>query len=205
MEITTGINAIFILELIGAVAFAMSGATVAIREKMDLLGICILGITTAVGGGIVRDIILGITPPTAFQKPVYATTALIASLLTFLLVIRKKINIEGWFFWIMDSIGLAVFTISGALVGVSYGNAFLIVFVGNITGVGGGVIRDLFANRKPVIFQKDIYATASLIGAIIFVLLLKFNQYAAAIIGGIAVFVLRILAIKFEWGLPKVE
>jgi len=152
MEITTGINAIFILELIGAVAFAMSGATVAIREKMDLLGICILGITTAVGGGIVRDIILGITPPTAFQKPVYATTALIASLLTFLLVIRKKINIEGWFFWIMDSIGLAVFTISGALVGVSYGNAFLIVFVGNITGVGGGVIRDLLGSR--LFFKK---------------------------------------------------
>lgn len=199
------INIIFILELIGTVAFAVSGATVAIEKKMDLLGISILAMTTAVGGGIIRDIVLGITPPSAFQKPIYAITAFITSLLIFLPLVRNKIDENSWFYHIADSIGLAVFTIVGALAGVSSGNAFLIIFVGTVTGVGGGVIRDIFANRDPVIFQKNIYATASLIGATVFVLLFKSNAYLATLIGGIVVFVLRVLSIKFEWGLPTVK
>jgi len=200
---TMEIDVILILELLGTVAFAISGATVAIQKKMDILGVCILGMTTSVGGGIVRDVILGITPPTAFQQPIYAITALIVSILTFLPAIREKINTDGWFYWFIDSLGLAVFTIVGALAGVPSGNVFLIIFVGNITGVGGGVIRDIFANRNPVIFHKNVYATASLSGAVVFVSLFKFNQYAAAIIGGVVVFVLRLFAVKFKWDLPK--
>ncbi len=199
------IDLILVLELIGTIAFAISGATVAIQCKMDIMGVCILGMTTAVGGGIIRDVILGITPPTAFQQPIYAMTALLVSLLTFLPMIRKKLDMNGWFFLAIDSIGLAVFTIIGALAGASSGNAFLIIFVGNVTGVGGGVLRDVFASRNPVIFQKNVYATASLAGAILFALLYKINLNAASVIGGAVIFVLRILAAKFEWHLPKAE
>ncbi len=199
-----GNNIIFILELIGTVAFAISGADVAIHHKMDLLGVCILAMTTAVGGGIVRDIVLGKTPPSAFQHPVYAITALITSLLIFILYHQGTINMDQWFYSFIDSLGLAVFTIVGALTAVESKNAFLIIFVGTITGVGGGVMRDIFANITPVIFQQNIYAVASLIGASIFVLLYKFNKHAASIIGGLAVFVIRMLAIKFKWALPKV-
>ena len=172
---------------------------------MDLLGVCILGMTTAVGGGIIRDIILGVTPPVAFRQPIYAVTALITSILIFLPAIRNKVDANGWFYWLIDSLGLAVFTVVGASAGVPSGNAFLIIFVGSITGVGGGVLRDIFADRKPVIFQKNIYATASLAGAIVFVLLIKANQQTATLISGIVIFVLRLFAIQFEWNLPKAK
>ncbi|MDI9470615.1 MAG: trimeric intracellular cation channel family protein [Bacillota bacterium] len=199
------IDFLFILEMIGTMVFAISGASVAIQEEMDLLGVSILGMTTAVGGGIIRDIVLGITPPTAFQHPFFAVTALIISLMVFLLGRRNAIDIDSWLYSIIDSLGLAVFTITGALTGVSSGNTFLIVFVGSITGVGGGVLRDVFANRKPVIFQKHVYATASLAGAIIFAVVSQFNQYMAAVIGGSVIFILRILAFKHKWDLPKAE
>lgn len=199
------IDLILVLELIGTIAFAISGATVAIQCKMHLMGVCILGMTTAVGGGIIRDVILGITPPTAFQQPIYAMTALVISFLTFLPAIRKNLDMDGWFYWTIDSIGLAVFTIIGALAGAPSGNAFLIIFVGNVTGVGGGVLRDVFASRNPVIFQKNVYATASLAGAILFALLYKSNLNAASVIGGAVIFVLRIFAAKFKWHLPRAE
>ncbi|MFD0965807.1 trimeric intracellular cation channel family protein [Seminibacterium arietis] len=199
------INIVIFLELIGTVAFAVSGAKVAIQEKMDLLGICILGVTTAVGGGIIRDIILGITPPAAFQQPIYITVALIISFLTFLLDDKKIFNINNRFYSFIDALGLAVFTIVGALAGVSSGNMFLIIFVGTTTGVGGGVMRDVFASRNPIIFQKNVYATASLIGVIAFTLIQKYNQNLAAILGGTIIFFLRALALKFNWELPKAK
>ena len=93
----------------------------------------------------------------------------------------------------------------GALAGVWSRNAFLIIFVGNVTGVGGGVLRDIFTDRNPVIFQKNVYATASLIGAVIFVILSEVNQYSAALVGGTAIFILRVLAVKFKWDLPKIK
>ncbi|MDI9498821.1 MAG: trimeric intracellular cation channel family protein [Bacillota bacterium] len=199
------IDFVFALEIIGTIVFAISGASVAIQEKMDLLGVCILGMTTAVGGGTIRDLVLGITPPAAFQHPFFALTALVTSLLVFLFARQDVIDLDGWLYTISDSLGLAVFTITGALTGVSSGNPFLIVFVGCITGVGGGVMRDVFANRKPVIFQKHVYATASLAGAVVFAVLSQFNRYSAAAVGGAVIFILRILAYKNKWDLPRAE
>lgn len=199
------IDLILILELIGTIAFAISGATVAIQSKMDILGVSILGMTTAVGGGIIRDVVLNITPPSAFQRPIYAITALVISLMTFLPAIRKKINVDSWAYWFIDSLGLAVFTIVGALAGVPSGNAFLIIFVGNITGVGGGILRDVFANRNPAIFHENFYATASLIGAILFALLYQSNQYAASILSGVVIFALRAFAATYKWNLPRAK
>lgn len=197
------ISIIPILEFIGTIAFAISGAMVAMQRRMDLLGVCILGMTTAVGGGVIRDLVLGVTPPLAFRQPIYALTALLVSFMVFLPFVRQHIRDNGWCYWLIDSLGLAVFTVVGASAGVPTGNPFLIVFVGSITGVGGGLLRDLFAGREPIIFQKNIYATASLAGAVAFVFLLPFGSHAATLMGGCLVFVLRMLAMVFRWDLPR--
>lgn len=152
---------IFIMEMLGTVAFASSGAMLGIERKMDIFGVNVLGVTTAVGGGIIRDLILGINPPVTFLHAVYAFAAVITSTLLFLAVyIRNQVfsgNIARWYDRIMllcDTIGLGIFTVVGSYAAVAAGyqdNHFLVVFVGVITGVGGGVIRDMMAGTMPYI------------------------------------------------------
>ena len=165
---------VFVLELIGTVAFAVSGAIVGIKKQMDLLGVIVLGVCTAVGGGIVRDLILGITPPATFQDPVYTLTAAAVSVLMFLPHVRARVGRHEPVFdrllLVMDAVGLGVFTVVG--VQCAYRQAehytlFLTVFVGLITGVGGGVLRDVFSGERPYIFVRHFYACASIIGALI--------------------------------------
>lgn len=197
-------NAIFIFEIIGTVAFAISGACVAVSKKMDIFGVVILGTTTAVGGGIIRDLILGIVPPSAFQKPVYALVAIVVSIVVFMPKIRgiaEKQN--GPLLLTMDSIGLAVFTVVGVRAGMPEGNIFLAVFVGALTGVGGGIMRDLFAGNSPYIFSKHFYASASLIGAVIAALCWRYGAAVSMLAGGIPIVILRLLAAKYRWRLPK--
>jgi len=193
----------FIFDMIGTVAFAISGALTAIRKKMDIFGVAILGMTTAVAGGIIRDLILGITPPAAFVQPVYALTAIAVSLIMFIPAIRKAISHLESVLLVMDSIGLAIFTVTGVNAGMAHHNLFLTVFVGTVTGVGGGVLRDLFAGNRPYIFVKHFYACASIIGSLISALLWNFNEVLAVIAGMAAIFILRILAAIFKWSLPK--
>ncbi len=193
----------FIFEIIGTVAFAISGALMAIRKKMDIFGVAILGMTTAVAGGIIRDLILGITPPTAFVHPVYALTAIGVSLIMFIPAIRKALSHLEAVLLVMDSIGLAAFTVTGVGAGMAFHNLFLTVFVGTVTGVGGGVLRDLFAGNRPYIFVKHFYACASIIGSLISALLWDINELLAMIAGMAAIFILRILAAVFKWSLPK--
>ena len=138
---------VFVLELIGTVAFAVSGAIVGIKKQMDLLGVIVLGVCTAVGGGIVRDLILGITPPATFQDPVYTLTAAAVSVLMFLPHVRARVGRHEPVFdrllLVMDAVGLGVFTVVGvqcAYRQTEHYTLFLTVFVGLITGVGGGVI-----------------------------------------------------------------
>ncbi len=207
---------LFIFEIIGTIAFAISGALAAMDSDMDLMGITVLGITTSVGGGIVRDLTLNIAPPNAFRQPVYV---LISVATIFVLLIGVKI-------WksseklpkiltphlitlvnISDAIGLAAFTVAGANVAISRGfgnNLLLVIFVGMVTGVGGGVIRDLFTMKKPAIFVKHIYAFASFVGAIIyFILRIYLNgKLAMAIAAGIIVFI-RYISAKYKLSLPK--
>ena len=193
----------FVLEIIGTVAFAVSGALAAIRKKMDIFGVVILGMTTAVAGGIIRDLILGVTPPAAFVEPVYALVAVGVSLIIFIPAIRKALSRLEAVLLVMDSIGLAIFTVIGVRAGMQYHNLFLNIFVGTVTGVGGGVLRDLFAGNRPYIFVKHFYACASIIGALICSLLWNFNSLIAMICGMGSIFVLRILAAVFKWSLPK--
>lgn len=203
---------IFVFEIIGTVAFAVSGAMTGLKNKMDIFGVMILGVVTAVGGGVIRDLILGITPPGMFGKPVYAVVAMVTAVITFLPAVRRLLTknqrVHDFVLLILDSLGLGVFTVVGIQtayrVSSGYG-AFLIVFVGVITGVGGGVLRDVLAGERPYIFVKHIYASASIAGAIACVLLWSVNSTAAVVVGAVLVFVIRLLAAHFRWSLPKAE
>ncbi|MGI6579022.1 MAG: trimeric intracellular cation channel family protein [Saccharofermentanales bacterium] len=206
----------FILEMLGTIAFSISGAVAAIDSNMDLLGITMLGITTAVGGGIMRDVTLGVVPPNAFRQPIYVTVA-------FITIIIFLIGIKIWnhfrpipevitshlktLFNISDAIGLGAFTMTGANVAINSGhsdNLLLIVFVGFLTGCGGGVLRDIFTTKKPYIFTKHVYGLASIIGALIYFVL---RQYLAGnvamMISAAAIVLIRFVSAKFKLSLPK--
>ena len=202
---------ILVLEIIGTVAFAISGAMVAIRKKMDIFGVCILGLVTATGGGVIRDLILGVTPPATFRNPIYAVTALIVSVTVFIPAVRKLVlkteTLYTVLLLVMDSLGLAIFTVVGiraAMRAVSEPSVFLPLFVGVLSGVGGGIMRDVMAGDKPYVLVKHFYATASLIGAAVCVLLWKVQGEILSIaFGAIVITVLRLLAAHYRWHLPR--
>lgn len=197
---------LFILEILGTIAFAISGAIVALEKKMDVFGVAVLGMTTAVGGGIIRDLILGNTPPAAFQEPVYALIAIAVALICFCPPVRRHLDNNSVFILIPDSIGLGIFTVIGTIAGLqsSETNVFLSIFVGVTTGVGGGVLRDMFAGNTPYIFVKHFYACASILGAIACAVFWKLlGELPAMIIGAAVTIVLRFLAAKYRWKLPK--
>lgn len=204
---------VLILEIIGTIAFAASGAMTALKKDMDLFGVIILGLTTAVGGGAIRDVFLGVNPPTMFENPIYAFIAVATSLVVFFPAIRrifhKNQKVYDNVIRIMDSLGLAIFTVMGinTAKGISDGyNAFLLVFVGVITGVGGGIFRDIMAGNMPYIFVKHIYASASIVGALLCVLLWESLGAALAMFAGaICVFIIRLLAAHFKWSLPHAK
>ena len=204
---------LFILEIIGTIAFAVSGAVVGIQKKMDIFGVCILGLTASVGGGILRDLILNITPPAAFRTPVFAVTAILVSILLFIPAVRNVFEhgkkIYEVLILVMDSIGLGLFTVVGVQVATAAmpeRNLFLITFVGVLTGVGGGILRDVFAGNTPYIFIKHFYACASIIGAWTCALLWPHTGAVPAMIAGsVLTVILRLLAARFRWSLPKAK
>ena len=200
-----------ILELVGTLAFAASGAITALKKGMDLFGVCILGLTTAVGGGVIRDLLLGITPPGTFQDPIYAVVALLTSLVLFLPRIRHLLMWDQRLYdlsmLILDSLGLGIFTVVGIRIAwrsTAEPTLFLLVFVGVVTGVGGGVLRDVMAGDTPYIFVKHIYACASLAGALVCAGLWRPAGEVAAILAGAGVVVLiRFLSAHYRWNLPR--
>ncbi len=206
---------ILIFDIIGTIAFAISGAAVAIEKKMDLLGVTILGIVTAVGGGIIRDITLGITPPLAFRNPRSIIIAMLTALMTFIAVWCysqhyvgniKSLNLV---LFISDTVGLGVFTVMGiqtAIEKVNMPSYILLIFVGFITGVGGGVVRDLLAGNIPYIFKKHIYGCATIGGAIVCITLWHyFGKETAMFWGAVMVIWIRVLASHFKWNLPRIH
>ena len=203
----------FIIELIGTIAFASSGAMVAIRKRLDLFGVLVLGATTAVGGGIIRDIILQITPPSSFQDPVYFILAAITVGIIFLICYLNPYFLDMRFLEgyerlmnILDAIGLGAFTVLGAQKAVSAGYEnyrFLAIFLGVVTGVGGGLLRDMMAGITPYILKKHIYACASILGAMAYIYgRLLIPDSFALIIGAAVVIIVRMLATKYRWNLP---
>lgn len=206
----------FLLELLGTIAFSISGAIEAMKKKMDLLGVLVLGLVTAVGGGILRDMIIGQLPPASFRNPRNAVIALVTALSAFLVgavMTRRKESLHSRL-WnqallVTDALGLGAFTVLG-IRGVQeqtdYESAVLLIFVGVVTGVGGGLLRDIFAGNMPYIFRKHVYATASIAGAVIYLLMQQsgFEEFAA-IASLVLVVALRLLAAYFQWNLPRVE
>ena len=202
---------LFIVNLIGTVAFAAAGAMTGLQKNMDIFGVCVLGLTTAVGGGIVRDLILGITPPNAFQDPFAAMVAIFVSAVFFLrrfrhFIMQRPALYERMMLW-LDSIGLGAFTVIGIQIAYEILEAptlFLLVFVGVVTGAGGGLIRDVMAGNTPYIFVKHVYACASLAGALVCAGLWEIAGSAAAMVAGlVTVVLLRCLSAHFRWNLPK--
>lgn len=206
------------VNLLGTIAFAISGTFVGIQNKMDLFGINMLAITTACGGGLLRDLVIGITPPMLCRNPIYvAISAVVANVIFIFLYLHKemparleKINSLALFWF--DTLGLAAFSVNGVMIGVRVGyraerNMLLLVFLGFLTGVGGGLLRDVLARRIPDIFTKHIYAIASIIGALVTVLILVFlqKQTLAMTAGFFVVVLLRLLASHFRWNLPKIS
>lgn len=202
---------IFFLEVLGTMAFSVSGAMTGIRRNMDIFGVMILGLTTAVGGGMLRDIVLGAAPPRVFSSPIYILLAMGVALLTFLPALRRRMMKNQVMFdeilRIMDALGLGVFTVVGVQVGFETGydlGFFLLTFLGTITGVGGGVLRDMMAGDRPYIFVKHVYACASIAGAALCSLLWQPAGRLVAMMAGLATVVtLRILAARFRWSLPR--
>ena len=202
----------FIFEIIGVIAFSLSGALTAMKKEMDIFGACVLGMTTAIGGGIIRDLILGVNPPAAFVNPLQAILGLGIPALTYLPFIQKffarnKHKVQALSLMVADSVGLGVFTVVGVNAcfdSLPNPNFFTAVFLGVITGVGGGVLRDVLSLNLPKIFVKHFYACASIAGAIVaFLVRLWFGALVASIVGAAVVITLRFLASFLRWNLPK--
>lgn len=200
---------IFIFEILGTAVFAASGVLTAINKKLDLFGAVILGVTTAVGGGVIRDIILGITPPVVFVHPIYAAAAIAASCIALLPGVRKYLMKDNVMYnnvmFALDTVGLGIFTMMGvqtACEAVSDCNNILTVFVGVITGVGGGLMRDIFSGSVPYIFVKHVYACAAIAGAVCAALLWDFvGNFHAMAIGMLVIVAIRCLSAHYRWNL----
>ena len=202
------------LEYIGVAAFAVSGAMAAIDKKADIFGVLFLAVITALGGGIIRDILLGWLPPRMFTSYVYIVLALVCAGLVFLDAYARREDYQHHkdkldnIVNIFDAVGLAVFTVTGmelAIEQYGMGKLVLAVMMGVTTGVGGGMLRDVLTNCMPAVLRKRIYAVASMAGALLYYALLSLNVNRAigAAAAMLLIFSLRILATVYKWNLPK--
>lgn len=219
MEMQQTAQFILLMDIIGTIAFALSGAVLAIERDMDIFGVNILAIVTATGGGMIRDIMIGKFPPVMFRNPFYVLISAVTANICFVffyIKARKKVAIPDnmvrvyarVFFW-FDTLGLAAFSVDGVYAGLYVGefkSIFLLTYLGVMTGVGGGVLRDLLANQMPAILVRHVYASASIAGALVMAILLRYRVDAnlSILAGFFSVILIRCLAAKFKWNLPKV-
>jgi uncharacterized membrane protein YeiH len=197
---------LLIVDLLGTFLFGLEGASAATRGNLDLLGLMVLAFATALGGGIIRDVLIGASPPNSIRDWRYPATAFLAAAIVFLWHNSVR-HIPISVMVTLDAAGLALFAVAGAQKAIEYGIPPLIaILMGGITGVGGGTICDVLLARVPVVLRSDIYATAALLGAAIVVLGLKLKArpVLAMTVGAIACFVLRVVAVWQHWNLPRV-
>lgn len=191
-----------ILDFIGTFAFAISGIRLASAKQFDWFGAYIIGFVTAIGGGTIRDVLLDVTP-VWMTNPIYLICTAIA--MVFVIAFGKYLIHLNNTFFLFDSIGLALFTVVGFDKSMAEGYPFWIsIIMGSFTGAAGGVLRDVFINEIPLIFRKEIYAMACVVGGFIYWLCLQsgMESYGSQIVGGCAVFLVRILAVKYHLTLP---
>ncbi|MBA4452620.1 MAG: trimeric intracellular cation channel family protein [Nitrosopumilaceae archaeon] len=197
---------IYILDLFGTMAFAVTGAFKAIEHKSDFVGIILLATITGVAGGTIRDVVMG-KFPNSISDPTYVIITVASGVCIFFLYSKLK---KHWnLFLKFDAFGLGIFTIIGGTFAYNlFGLNFLaIVFAGVLTAVGGGILRDVFVNQVPIVFVKELYVTASFVGIFVFYFLLYTGAelYVATIVGIVIATGTRLTAMKFNWHLPKVK
>lgn len=204
-----------ILEIIGICSFSLSGSIIAIRKRLDAFGVLMCAMFTSFGGGIMRDVLLGNLPPLMFRDYTDLIFATVSSIATFLFAYRNKKHFEedspviDRVNNIVDAMGLGLFTVIGMNTAITCGytaNAPFVIFMGVLTGIGGGMIRDVSIREIPFVLTKRIYALASLAGAIIYYLMLvtfSLNQLLCAIVTVIVISLIRVLASVFKWDMPK--
>lgn len=203
----------YIFDMIGTIAFAISGALVGVARRMDIFGMAVLALATAIGGGIVRDVLLGYFPPNSLRNIVYVTMVISVTIIVFIIYnSRYRKHAMGprsrASYLLADAVGLASFTVTGASAGFKLYPELpiFIVLLGTITAVGGGIIRDMLAQRIPSVLKEDVYALPSVIGGIVYYLMVISNWVGEAVYGSFTVvLVIRLLAIKYNWSLPKVR
>lgn len=197
---------ISILDYLGTIAFAITGASKAISHKADIFGIIVLATVVGVAGGIMRDVMFG-RFPTAFSDPIYISLTVAAGIVMFFLYSKLKNQMNAWL--VFDAIGLGVFSIIGASIAYQIvGLDFLpMLFAGVLTAIGGGILRDVFVREIPIVFVKEVYAVASVVGITTFYLALSsgIDIQVASVIGIISATGIRFLAMKYNWNLPKAK
>lgn len=197
-------NLFLVIDILGTIAFAVSGALTAMRMKMDIFGVFIIGFVTAVGGGTLRDVLIDANI-TWMRNLTFVYVIAIAVFLA--VIFRQKLGYVRRSLFLFDTIGLALYTIVGVQKGIAAGfPALVCIALGTMSACFGGVIRDILCNEIPVIFRKNIYATACIVGGVFYFLLMKttLSTDLVVIISGSAVITIRLLAVWFDWSLPSI-
>ena len=196
---------LYIVEIIGTFAFAISGIRMAARKRFDLFGAYVVCLVTAIGGGTLRDVLLDVTP-FWMDDSIYLIVTAVALLLV--IILRKNmLRFENTFF-IFDTIGLALFVVVGIQKSIVLGFPFWVaVIMGTLTGAFGGILRDILVNEEPLIFRKDIYASACIFGGIVYWIAFRMgvNGIITQILAATGVIATRIMAVRFKWTLPNLK
>lgn len=199
----TSEHLVLVFDLVGTFVFALSGAMAAVRRRLDLFGVLVLSFAAATFGGIARDLLIGAVPPAAISNWRYLVVSLFAGIITFYWhpAIDRLMNLV----LIFDAAGLGLFAVAGAHKALSYGlNPVMAALLGMVTGIGGGMVRDVLLTEIPVVLRAELYAVAALAGAVVVVggNMLELSSTTASVVGAALCFCLRYMAIRHGWQLP---
>jgi uncharacterized membrane protein YeiH len=191
-------------DLAATFVFAVEGASRAVNAGLDVFGVLVLGFVTALGGGIIRDLLIGDTPPAAFRDQRYMATALVGALIAFA-IFAPISSAPAWLLTVLDAGGLSLFAVSGARKALDFGaNDLTAMICGVLTATGGGALRDVLLNVVPAVLRVSVYASAALLGTIVMIAGVRLGQPRGRMmaLGGAACLVLRLLAAHWHWNLP---
>ncbi len=194
-----------LIDILGTIAFAISGVITATKKRMDLFGILIIATVTSVGGGTLRDLLIGKSPVSWLLNTTFVYTIMATTLVG--VIFRKQLRYVRKSLFLFDTIGIALYTVTGTQIGLIIElNPVICVALGTITACFGGVIRDILCNEIPVIFRKEIYASACILGGVVYLGLMHFNvsQGISTVIAGLTVITIRTLAVVYELQLPSI-
>jgi uncharacterized membrane protein YeiH len=198
------VNMFYILDILGTISFAISGVLIAMNKRMDVFGVLIIAFVTAVGGGTLRDVLIGNTPVSWMQDMTFAYVIIASTVLA--IIFKTKIDYLRKSLFLFDTVGIALYTVVGIEKGINAGlHPIICIALGTMSACFGGVIRDILCNEIPVIFRKEIYATACILGGFVYFLLklTALDSDLVFIISGSVVIISRTLAVKFKISLPS--